>query len=173
VPRSPPSAIAAPRSRRSSPPRGGSGGPRGACTAGSGEGPLRPRRGSPRRIGIRRPDRERLAFYLFRAGRFREAHELYAELAKAGGRADLEVNDGASLARLGDDVKAKAAFERALAIEPAQPLAKLYLGNALLRMGDTAGAASTYQAFLTEFPTGAPAEQVRRVLAELTPGTTP
>lgn len=119
------------------------------------------------------PDRERLAFYLFRAGRFREAHELYAELAKAGGRADLEVNDGASLARLGDDVKAKAAFERALAIEPAQPLAKLYLGNALLRMGDTAGAASTYQAFLTEFPTGAPAEQVRRVLAELTPGTTP
>jgi tetratricopeptide (TPR) repeat protein len=119
------------------------------------------------------PDRERLAFYLFRAGRFREAHEHYAELAKAGGRADLELNDGASLARLGDDVKAKAAFERALAIEPAQPLAKLYLGNALLRMGDTTAAASTYRAFLTDFPTGASAEQVRRVLAEITPGTTP
>jgi len=119
------------------------------------------------------PDRERLAFYLFRAARFGEAHALYAELAHAEKRADLEVNDGASLARLGDDAKAKEALERALAIEPAQPLAKLYLGNALLRMGDAAGASATYRAFLTAFPTGASAEQVRRVLAELTPGATP
>jgi tetratricopeptide (TPR) repeat protein len=119
------------------------------------------------------PDRERLAFYLFRAGRFRPAHGVYAELAQAQKRADLEVNDGASLARLGDDTKAKEAFERALAIDPAQPLAKLYLGNALLRLGDTAGAAATYQAFLTEFPSGASAEQVRRVLAELTPEPKP
>ena len=119
------------------------------------------------------PDRERLAFYLFRAGRFRDAHELYAKLAIADKRADLEVNDGASLARLGDDARAKEAFERALAIEPAQPLAKLYLGNTLLRMGDTAAAIATYRAFLTEFPTGASAEQVRRVLSELAPGETP
>ena len=119
------------------------------------------------------PDRERLAFCLFRAGRFREAHALYAELAQSGKRADLEVNDGASLARSGDDAKAKEAFERALAIEPGQPLAKLYLGNALLRMGDPAGAAATYRAFLTAFPTGAAAEQVRRVLSELTPGAAP
>lgn len=121
-------------------------------------------------------DRERLAFYRFRAGQFREAHELYAQLAQqaqAPGRADLTVNDGASLARLGDDAKAKEAFERALAIDPDQPLAKLYLGNALLRLGDTAGAAATYRAFLAAFPTGASAEQVRRVLAELSPGATP
>jgi len=119
------------------------------------------------------PDRERLSFYLFRAGRFREAHELYAELAHAERRADLEVNDGASLARLGDDAKAKEAFERALAIDPAQPLAKLYIGNVLLRMGDAAGAATTYRAFLAAYPTGASAEQVRRVLSELTPSATP
>ncbi len=122
------------------------------------------------------PERERLAFYLFRAGRFRQAHEVYAALtehAQAQGRADLEVNDGASLARLGDDAEAKKAFERALAIDPDQPLAKLYLGNAQLRTGDPAGAAATYRAFLTAFPTGASAEQVRRVLAELTPGAVP
>jgi len=119
------------------------------------------------------PDRERLAFYLFRAGRFREAHGLYAELALAQPRADLAVNDGACLARLGDDAEAKAAFTRALGIDPDQPLAKLYLGNALLRLGDTAGAASTYRAFLAAFPTGASAEQVRRVLAELPPGAMP
>jgi tetratricopeptide (TPR) repeat protein len=122
------------------------------------------------------PDRERLAFYLFRAGRFREAHEVYAALAEethAQGRADLAVNDGAALARLGDDAEAKKAFERALTIDPGQPLAKLYLGNVQLRMGDAAGAAATYRAFLTEFPTGASAEQVRRVLSELRPGDAP
>ncbi len=119
------------------------------------------------------PDRERLAFYYFRAGRFREAHALYAELAAAQPRAELAVNEGASLARLGDDLKAKAAFTRALAIDPDQPLAQLYLGNAQLRLGDTADAASTYRAFLAAFPTGASAEQVRRVLAELPPEATP
>jgi len=74
---------------------------------------------------------------------------------------------------LGDNEKAKAAFTRALAIDPDQPLAKMYLGNALLRLGDAAGAAATYQAFLTAFPTGASAEQVRRVLAELSPEAKP
>jgi len=118
-------------------------------------------------------DRERLAFYLFRAGRFREAHELYATLAREAKRADLEVNDGASLARQGDDAKAKQAFERALAIDPAQPLAQLYLANALLRMGDTQAATSTYRAFLGAYPNGASAEQVRRVLAELAPEAKP
>lgn len=114
---------------------------------------------------------ERLAFYLFRAGRFKDAHELYAELAQASHRADLELNDGAALARMGDDTKAKSAFERALAIDPALPTAKLYLGNVELRSGDTAAATATYQAFLAANPTGAAAEQVRRVLAELTPVT--
>jgi tetratricopeptide (TPR) repeat protein len=119
------------------------------------------------------PDRERLAYYSFRAGRFRAAHGIYAELAKAQRRADLAVNEGASLARLGDDAKAKEAFERALAIDPDQPLAKLYLGNAQLRLGDQAGAAATYRAYLVAFPTGSSAEQVRRVLAELPAGVTP
>ena len=119
------------------------------------------------------PEREKHAFYLFRAGRFREAHERYAELALAERRADLEVNDGASLARSGDDVNAKAAFERALAIDPKQPQAKLYLANVLLRTGDVPAATAAYRAFLTEHPTGPTAEQARRVLAELTPKDKP
>jgi tetratricopeptide (TPR) repeat protein len=118
-------------------------------------------------------ERERLAYYQFRAGRFREAHEAYAALAQAGGRADLEVNDGASLARLGDDAKAKEAFARALSIDPEQPLAKVYLGNALLRSGDASAAAATYREYLAAHPDGAAAEQVRRVLAELQPEAKP
>jgi tetratricopeptide (TPR) repeat protein len=119
------------------------------------------------------PDRERLAYYSFRAGRFREAHGLYAGLSAAQRRADLVVNEGASLARLGDDARAKEAFERALAIDPDQPLAKLYLGNTQLRLGDATAAAATYKAFLAAFPSGAAAEQVRRVLAELPGGAKP
>ena len=117
------------------------------------------------------PQSERHAYYLFRAGRFHEAHEAYAELAGAHPRADLETNDGASLARLGDDTKAKAAFERALAIEPDHALARLYLGNALLRLGDTQGAVTSYQAYLEAYPNGEAVAQVKRMLAELAPAS--
>lgn len=117
----------------------------------------------------RGPDRERLAFYLFRAGRFREAQALYADLAAASPRADLEVNIGACLARLGDDAQAKEAFDRALAIDPDRPEAKLYRANALLRLGDVAAAAEAYRTFLALNPSGEAAEQVKRVLAQLAP----
>jgi hypothetical protein len=40
-------------------------------------------------------------------------------------------------------------------------------------LGDSAGAAATYREFLAANPTGASAEQVRRVLAELPAGATP
>ncbi len=116
---------------------------------------------------------EPLAFYLFRAGRFQDAHVAYAALAKAAPRADLEVNDGASLARMGDDVNAKAAFERALAIDSAQPLARLYLGNTLLRAGKTAEAEAAYKTYLEANPSGDAAELVRRVLASLPTGSAP
>jgi tetratricopeptide (TPR) repeat protein len=114
--------------------------------------------------------RELLAFYLFRAGRFKAAHEAYAALARAGGRADLEVNDGAALARIGDDERAKEAFERALTIDPSQKTARLYLANALLRLGRSDDAQAAYKSFLAAFPNGEAAEQVRRILAALQPG---
>lgn len=118
-------------------------------------------------------ERETLAFFQFRAGRFREAHEIYADLAKSQKRADLEVNDGASLARLGDDAEAKEAFSRALSLDPKHPVARLYLANAQLRLGDTAAATASYQAFLDAHPAGATAEQARRVLSELAPAASP
>jgi tetratricopeptide (TPR) repeat protein len=113
--------------------------------------------------------REKLAFYLFRAGRFREAHAQYAELAQAGGRPDLEVNAGASLARLGDDALAKEAYDRALVIDPTYAQALLYRANSLLRLGDTAAAVEAYRSYVAGHPTGETAEQVKRVLAQVTP----
>jgi len=117
--------------------------------------------------------RERLAFYAFRAGRFRDAHAIYAELALAEARPDLEVNAGAALARLGDDVKAIAAFERALAIDSGDRRAALYRANAMLRLGRASEATAAYRAFLAAHPDGETAEQARRILAQLDPGTQP
>ncbi len=114
-------------------------------------------------------DRERLAYYFFRAGRFHDAHAIYAEIAKVGARADVEVNDGAALARMGDDAKAAEAFARALAIDANQPQAQIYSANVLLRLGRRADATALYEKYLDANPDGASSEQVRRVLAELKP----
>jgi tetratricopeptide (TPR) repeat protein len=94
---------------------------------------------------------------------------VYAGLAERSRRADLEVNGGASLARLGDDTGAMAAYARALAIEPEHPKALMYRANSLLRLGDTAAAVAAYQSFLAGHPTGESAEQVKRVLAQIAP----
>ena len=118
-------------------------------------------------------ERERLAFYTFRAGRFRDAHEIYAELAHAQARADLEANSGAALARLGDDARALAAFERALALDAGNGRAALYRANALLRLGRASEATAAYRKFLAAHPEGETAEQARRILAQLDPGERP
>ena len=115
------------------------------------------------------PERERLAFYLFRAGRFRDAHEAYASLARETPRGDLEINDGAALARLGSDPQAIEAYDRALAKDAAADRALLFRANALLRLGRSEDAVGAYKQFLQVKPEGESAEQVRRILALLAP----
>jgi len=113
--------------------------------------------------------RETLAYYLLRAGRFREAHALYAALAQEARRSDLYVNAGVSLARLGDARAAAEAFRRALDLDPKDLRAKVYLANAYLRLGRTAEAVELYKAYLSEGPAGETAERVRRVLLQVAP----
>jgi tetratricopeptide (TPR) repeat protein len=112
-------------------------------------------------------DRERLAYYLLKAGRHREAHALYAAMAAAQPRADLELNAGVALAGLGDDASAAAAYRRALALDPEERRARLYLGNSLIRLGRDAEAADLYRKFLAEVPDGAASERVRNILERL------
>ncbi len=112
---------------------------------------------------------ERLAYYLFRAGSFREAHRIYAELAGSRPSADLEVNAGVALARLGDDIAAYDAYERALAISPDHILALLYQGNALLRLGREDEAVLAYKAYVDGGGKGETAERARRILEQLAP----
>jgi tetratricopeptide (TPR) repeat protein len=117
--------------------------------------------------------RESLGYYQIRAGRFRAAHEVYSELARGAARADLWVNDGVALAGAGDDAAAAGSFERALGIDPLEPRARLYLGNALLRLGRADDAAAAFKRYAEDHPDGESVERVRRILAEIAPGALP
>lgn len=127
---------------------------------------------------------ERLAYMLFRSGRFREAHETYDSLAVESrtlatddeskqAAAKYELNNGVSVAMLGDDRAAAEAYRRVLELQPESRLARLYLGNALLRLGEIAKAVESYTAFLGLSDRGEAAERVRRILAQIAPETLP
>jgi tetratricopeptide (TPR) repeat protein len=117
--------------------------------------------------------REVLGYYQLRAGRFRVAHDAYSDLARGAARADLWVNDGVALAGVGDDNAAAASFERALALDPVEPRARLYLGNCLLRLGRESDAALAFKRYVDDHPDGESVERVRRILAEIAPGSLP
>jgi tetratricopeptide (TPR) repeat protein len=120
-----------------------------------------------------REARTRQAYLLFRAGRYGEALELYATLAAESPGAALELNRGVCLVQLGDDRAAVDAYRRALELEPGDLRARLYLGNALLRLGETDAAVATYTAYLDETRDGENAERVRRILRQIAPQVLP
>jgi len=121
---------------------------------------------------------DQLAYYLLRAGRFREAYDVYVGLLEAEpGRPDLLLNLGIALASLGRDEEAVAAY-RAVTDDPEAPdtiqrLGRVYLGNALLRLERDAEAADAYLAFLDGAADGEFAERVRRILERIAPDRVP
>lgn len=117
--------------------------------------------------------REALAWYRMQAGRFREAHAVYADLARETGRADLAMNDGVALARLGDDAGAVEAYRRAVENRGAPLEAYAWLGNSLYRTGKRDEAVKAYAHYLEAGGKGDVAERVRRVLAVIAPDLTP
>lgn len=126
-----------------------------------------------RSAGAEPESAERLAYMLFQADRFREAHKLYSELAERTGRADLRINDGVSMARLGDDAAAVEAFRDALTVDPQSRMAHLYMGNSLLRLGRREQAIDAYAEFLARGRKGEAAERVRRILQQIAPQSLP
>jgi len=112
---------------------------------------------------------ERLGYVLFRAGRFREALEVY-DRADTSDRVDLAINRGVCAARLGHDLKAVEAYRRAIELEPGHRMAQLYLGNSYLRLGQREQAIEGYMAFLEQGTRGEAAERVRRILSQIAPG---
>jgi tetratricopeptide (TPR) repeat protein len=114
-----------------------------------------------------------LAYLLFRSGRYREAQQLYRGLADETASTEHLLNEGVSLARLGDDEAAAAAFRDVLETETTNNVARLYLGNALLRLGRSDEAAEVYRTFLDADSKGEAAEQVRRILTQIVPDMVP
>jgi tetratricopeptide (TPR) repeat protein len=117
--------------------------------------------------------RERLAFMLFQANRFREAHQLYVGLFEAAASATAAVNDGVTLAMLGDDEAAVEMYRKALELDPGNRTATLFLANALLRLGHRDEAVQSYVAFLRDSERGEWAERVRRILEQIAPAALP
>jgi len=117
--------------------------------------------------------RERLAFMLFRANRFREAHEIYVGMLAEAKSATAAVNDGVTLAMLGDDDAAVDRYRQALDIDPDNRTATLFLANALLRLGHHDEAVASYTSFLEAAERGEWAERVRRILEQIAPEALP
>jgi superkiller protein 3 len=117
--------------------------------------------------------RERLAYMLFQAGRYGDAHRLYAELAESTGGAEMSFNNGVTLALLGDDRAAVEAYDRTLQLDPEHLGALLYLGNARLRLGEEDEAVGAYRRYLVKSDRGEAAERVRRILRQLAPDAIP
>lgn len=116
---------------------------------------------------------EQLAYLLFRAGRYREALTRYTDLAGDSDDGRVELNRGATLAALGDDHGALAAYEKAAALSPRLAPAHLYTANARLRLGRPAEAASAYRAYLELAREGDAVEPVRRILRQIAPELAP
>ena len=112
---------------------------------------------------------ERLAFALFRAGRYRDALTVYQAAEGAESSYELTINLGVCAAKLGKDQEAVEAFERALELQPRDRTAQLYLGNALLRLGQREAAIAQYRQFLVDNSRGEAAERVRRILLQIDP----
>ena len=125
------------------------------------------------RAGEDTTQRERLAYMLFQSGCYRDAHEIYAALARDTGSIDAQINDGISLALLGDDEAAVASYRRALDAEPGRPRALVYMANALLRLGRREEAVESYRVFLDLEFKGEVTERVRRILVQIAPDLLP
>jgi len=126
-----------------------------------------------RNAGSDAEQRVRLAYMLFQSHEFREAHAVYSELARKRPSPELELNSGVCMALLGNDQGAVEAYRRTLELQPDNTLVRLYLGNALLRMGRVDPAVEEYSIFLSRRSEGENAERVRRILAVLAPEAVP
>jgi len=113
-----------------------------------------------------------------RFGRFEDAVKARRNAIRLNGAsADREADLGESLMALGNGVvtdEAKAAFERALALDAKMPKARFFLGVAAHQDGQGDKAAAIWRAMLSEAPPDSPwAGMVRETLARVEGGTPP
>ncbi|QPC87227.1 c-type cytochrome biogenesis protein CcmI [Mesorhizobium sp. NBSH29] len=101
-----------------------------------------------------------------RLGRAEEAVAAYRQaIALNGSSSGRESGLGEALARAGGGIisgESKAAFERALKLDPADPSARFFLANAMMQAGDPKAAAAALVALVESVPEGSPWRQAGR-----------
>jgi len=110
------------------------------------------------------------------ARRFAEAITTFESLAfdPAGPlQEEARFNLGVAQAGAGLDEDAAATFRDCAAKDEADPTARLYLGNALLRLGRPAEAREAYSAYLARADKGREADQVRRLVQTISTAPAP
>lgn len=126
-----------------------------------------------------RPDDGRgwevLAPVYLRTGRFQEAAQAFSHASALLGETPERLAGWGEAVTLAADgmvsPEAKAAFERAVSLEPGHPRAQFWLGQAAVQAGDTAGAARIYRSMIETAPPKAPwLGAARRALAEVALG---
>jgi cytochrome c-type biogenesis protein CcmH len=121
---------------------------------------------------------EVLAPVYMRLGRFDEAARAWGHVINlSGSTAEREANYGEAVVAAANDVvtaDAKAAFERALALDPKDVMARFYMGMAADQDGRRADAEKIWGELLAGAPPGAPwIEVVRHALAQKAPAGAP
>ncbi len=114
---------------------------------------------------------EAIAPVYLRTGRSQDAVKAYSSAIRLlGPNAEREAGLGEALTMSAEGMvtpEAKAAFQRAVALDEGMPLARFYLGRAADQSGDRAGAATIYRELVAEAPPNAPwIEVARQALAE-------
>lgn len=114
---------------------------------------------------------EVLAPVYFRMGRYADSAEAYRQSIRLlGATANRQAGFGEALAGEAGGLvtaDAKAAFERALVLEPRHPKSAFFLASALAQQGDIAGAAEAWKAMRLDLPADSPwLSAIEQALAE-------
>jgi len=108
---------------------------------------------------------EEYGYYLLKSGQFAEASKILEELINAfGPDAKIFINTGISYSEIGNYEKAAQYFSRALALEPENLHAILFLANADFREGKIEEAEKMYAHYIGKGGTGADAERVKKII---------
>ncbi|MEW5806180.1 MAG: tetratricopeptide repeat protein [Acidobacteriota bacterium] len=111
---------------------------------------------------------EEYGYYLLKSGQPVEGGRLFQNIAEKWGMvAGVLINIGVAHAEAGNDEDAAESYLKALAIEPENLNATLYLANAFLRMGKVEEARKRYQQFINKEGKGPEAERVKEIISLL------
>ncbi len=119
-------------------------------------------------LAERRELMEEYGFYLLKSGQYGKGGKVLEEIiTKFGADPTIFINIGIAYSEIGNYEEAASSFQKALASQPDNLTAILYLANAQLRMGKLNEAEKYYLQYIGKGGTGPDAERVKEIVALL------